>query len=251
MKIAKADKSLAAELKDALASLDFDRAPPARSTQIHPSAGPEGTISGDQFPLNTWALTYDDGPHAKYTPMVFANLAAAHKHASFMWLVQCLMENNHMPDLAHAAGMSTNDHSWTHANLAKAATASLTKEITQSSQKDSQFYGARPRFFRLPYGAGLNSKPARTLIAQNGMIHVFWNVDSLDWQDKEPTSILARVKKQMLLEKKGIILFHDIHPQSVEGSKLVLDWSATLDGTHDAQRWVTIPEIVDELNSGH
>ena len=80
------------------------------------------------------------------------------------------------------------------------------------------------------------------------MIHVFWNVDSLDWKDKNPETILARVKKAMAAEKKGIILFHDIHPQSVEASKLVLKWSATLDGTPQAQRWVTIPEIVNELN---
>ncbi len=74
------------------------------------------------------------------------------------------------------------------------------------------------------------------------MIHVFWNVDSLDWQDKDPASILARVKKLMAAEKRGIILMHDIHPQTVEAVKLLLDSAAP------TQRWVVLPAIVDELN---
>lgn len=243
------DKSLAAEVRALASTLDFGHQSDERSAfKIQPSAGSDGNISGGTFPANTWALTYDDGPHPQYTPMVLANLAELKKHASFMWLAECLINNPKLPDVARAAGMPTNDHSWTHENLDKANSVDLNKEITLSSEKDTDFYGQRPRFFRLPYGAGLSNKTVRKLIADNGMIHVFWNVDSLDWQDKEPTSILARVQKEMALEKRGIILFHDIHPQSVTASKLVLQWSASLDSTAASHRWVTIPEIVDELN---
>ncbi|MGZ6420270.1 MAG: polysaccharide deacetylase family protein [Bdellovibrionota bacterium] len=245
---ARRDSALSAEVRALSATLDFGGGEENGVLQIRPSPGLEGTISGASFPANTWALTFDDGPHEKYTPMVFANLQEFKKKASFMWLVQCLEENSDLPRQAKALGFPTNDHSWTHENLDKAKPAELTKEVVNSSEKDAQFYGERPRFFRLPYGAGLSNKNVRALIAENGMIHVFWNVDSLDWKDKNPATILARVKKQMLLEKHGIILFHDIHPQSVEGSKLVLKYSATLDGTPAALRWVTIPEIVDEMN---
>jgi peptidoglycan/xylan/chitin deacetylase (PgdA/CDA1 family) len=245
--LSRANVELNAEMKAIAATLDFSEPPERTSMKIQPSAGTEGSISGSQFPANTWALTYDDGPHPTYTPAILANLAELKKHASFMWLAECLINNPTMPAAARAAGMPTNDHSWTHENLNKANAADLNKEITLSSEKDADFFGARPRFFRLPYGAGLSNKTVRKVIADAGMIHVFWNVDSLDWQDKEPTSILARVKKEMAAEKHGIILFHDIHPQSVAGSKLVLQWSETLSGAA-AHRWVTIPEIVDELN---
>jgi peptidoglycan/xylan/chitin deacetylase (PgdA/CDA1 family) len=247
--LSRANVKLNAEVKALAGTLDFGAGLEERTNvKIQPSAGPEGTISGAQFPAQTWALTYDDGPHPTYTPMVLANLAELKKHASFMWLAQCLIRNPKMPDAARAAGMPTNDHSWTHENLNKASAADLQREITQSSEKDADFYGARPRFFRLPYGAGLSNKAVRKVIADAGMVHVFWNVDSLDWHDKDPASILARVQKEMAAEKHGIILFHDIHPQSVAGSKLVLQWSNTLSGTAAAHRWVTIPEIVDELN---
>ena len=56
------------------------------------------------------------------------------------------------------------------------------------------------------------------------MLHVHWNVDRLDWQDKNPQSIFERSKKQIDLRGKGIVLFHDVHPQSVEAVKLLLPY---------------------------
>ncbi|HEY8280598.1 MAG TPA: polysaccharide deacetylase family protein [Bdellovibrionota bacterium] len=246
---ARRDAGLNSEMRAIALTLDFSKtADEINPLRIQPSPGPDGTISGAGFPDNTWALTYDDGPHDKYSPQVFANLSALGKKASFLWLVECLEQSPGMVAQAKALGLPTNNHSWTHENLDKAAPEVLQKEIVSSTEKDSQFYGERPRFFRLPYGAGLTNKAVRQLIADNGMIHVFWNVDSLDWKDKNPETILARVKKEMALEKHGIILFHDIHPQSVDASLLLLKYSDTLNGTPRALRWVTIPEIVDELN---
>ena len=86
------------------------------------------------------------------------------------------------------------------------------------------------------------------MISDLGMIHVFWNVDTLDWQDKDPDSVVARAQKQMKAAGHGVILFHDIHPQSVIASKKLVEWSKTLKGTDAEIRWVTIPEIVDEMN---
>ena len=86
------------------------------------------------------------------------------------------------------------------------------------------------------------------MIADLGMIHVFWNVDTLDWQDKDPDSIVARAQKQMKTEGHGVILFHDIHPQSVIASKKLVEWTKTLKGTENEIRWVTIPEIINEMN---
>jgi len=57
------------------------------------------------------------------------------------------------------------------------------------------------------------------------MLHVFWNVDTLDWQDKNPQSIFNRAVKQMSGTKNnaGVILFHDIHRQTVTASALLMD----------------------------
>jgi peptidoglycan/xylan/chitin deacetylase (PgdA/CDA1 family) len=193
-------------------------------------------------------LTYDDGPSAKFTPGALANLASLKKKATFFWLAQNVKQYPDIVKKAIEAGMPVENHSYTHANLPKLGPQGLDKEIVQSTAAEAQIYGQKPKFFRCPYGAGVSVSRIRQKIAEQGMIHVFWNVDSLDWQDKNPDSILARVKKQMNAQKHGVVLFHDIHPQSIQASKMVLEWTDTMKGGSNEVRWVTLPEIVAELN---
>jgi peptidoglycan/xylan/chitin deacetylase (PgdA/CDA1 family) len=106
--------------------------------------------------------------------------------------------------------------------------ADLNHEIIDAYNGFADVVGEPPTLFRCPYGAcgGANSK-IRQMIADKHMMHVFWNVDSLDWQDLDPNSILARVQKQMETLGRGIVLFHDIHPQSVKAVQLLVNWLHT------------------------
>jgi peptidoglycan/xylan/chitin deacetylase (PgdA/CDA1 family) len=219
-----------------------------QGTEIYPSPGANGNISGYNFPERTWALTYDDGPHGTHTNTILTNLTNYKVPATFFWLAQNIPANKSVVDRAKTLNVSLQNHSYTHANLPKISKSALEKEVISSSSLEETYYGAKPKFFRCPYGAGLNSSTVRKMIADQGMIHVFWNVDSLDWQDKKPASILARVKTQMKKEKKGVILFHDIHSQSVQASKDLMEYSANLP-ENQAIRWVTLPKIVNEINN--
>lgn len=226
-------------------NLDDSAAPSA----IRPSPGSDGNLNGSNFPTNTWALTYDDGPSGKNTLPILEHLQKYSIKATFFWLAANLDGNLAVVEKVKEAGMPLANHSFTHANLPKVNAEALQKEITDSTTYGEEIFGERPTFFRCPYGAGLNVARIRQLIADNGMVHVFWNVDSLDWKDKNPASIHARVKKQMLAQKQGVILFHDIHTQTIEASKLLFEYSKSLEGKPEALRWVTMPEIVNELNA--
>lgn len=228
--------------------LDFDAAVARKSAKIRPGTGPEGNMIGTNFPLNTWALTFDDGPHPTYTKQVVDTVRAHGHKVSFFWLARNVSGNKDAVAYARSAGMSLNNHSYTHADLSKASGDKLDREILDSTALETRLYGSRPEFFRTPYGAGRNSLAVRQRIADENMIHVFWNVDSLDWQDKNAESVFARVKKQMQLAKRGIILFHDIHPQSLAATKILMDYSDSLENTKQEIRWVTMPQIRDELN---
>ncbi len=218
-----------------------------QGTEIYPSPGSNGNISGYNFPERTWALTYDDGPHGTHTNSILTNLTKYKIPATFFWLAQNIPANKSTVDRAKSLNVSLQNHSYTHANLPKISRTALEKEVISSTELQKTYYGEKPKFFRCPFGAGLNNSTVRKMIADQGMIHVFWNVDSLDWQDKKPASILARVKTQMKKEKKGVILFHDIHSQSVQASKDLMEYSANLPESQ-AIRWVTLPKIVSEIN---
>ncbi len=231
-----------------LQMVDASGREPQSVLKLYPSTTSSGNILGLSFPKNVWALTYDDGPNPIYTPQILKNLEELGIKATFFWLAENVVRYKSIVDMVGEQGMARENHSWSHPQLPKLSAEKLQKEIVQSTEVDAKAYGEKPRFFRCPYGAGNAVPRIRQMIANQGMIHVFWNVDTLDWQDKDPDSIVARAQKQMKANGRGVVLFHDVHPQSVVASKKLVEWSKNLKGTENEIRWVTLPEIVDELN---
>ncbi|RYZ69049.1 MAG: polysaccharide deacetylase family protein [Proteobacteria bacterium] len=213
---------------------------------IRPSVGPSGNLTGMTFPRRTWAMTYDDGP-GKTTPLVLDNLKKLGAKATFFVLSQNVADGE-MPETALRAqreGHAMASHSFTHANMPKMSAATQHHEIHDALNAFANRFGFRTKYYRLPYGAGMSNRAIRTQLANENVIHVFWNVDTLDWQDKNPDSIVERAKSQMKNLNRGIILFHDIHTQSVIASNALIKFMQT---PEQAIRLVTLPEIVDELN---
>jgi len=221
---------------------------PQSELKFFPSTTSSGNVMGLVFPKGVWALTYDDGPNPTHTAAIVKNLDDLGIKATFFWLAQNVIRYQSIVDLVGEKGHARANHSWSHAQLPKLDATGLQKEIVQSTSIEQKSYGQPVQFFRCPYGAGNSVPRIRQMIADLKMIHVFWNVDTLDWQDKDPDSIVARSKKQMQAAGHGVVLFHDIHPQSVIASKKLVEWSKTFKGTSNEIRWVTLPEIVDEMN---
>ncbi|MDD4973443.1 MAG: polysaccharide deacetylase family protein [Bacteriovorax sp.] len=224
------------------------REPQQSDLKFYSSIGPNGNVMGLIFPKNVWALTYDDGPNPVHTPAIVKNLNDLGIKATFFWLAENVIRYQSVVDLVKENGLPRANHSWSHPQLPKLTDVQLQKEIVQSTEVDTKAFGEKPKFFRCPYGAGNSVPRIRKMIADLDMIHVFWNVDTLDWQDKDPDSIVARAQKQIKAAGHGVILFHDIHPQSVIASKKLVEWSKTLKGSENEIRWVTIPEIINEMN---
>jgi peptidoglycan/xylan/chitin deacetylase (PgdA/CDA1 family) len=220
---------------------------PSSEATIFPSTTSSGNITGNGFPANTWSITYDDGPGAATSPTVLKNLQDRKVKATFFQLAQEVVK---LPKLAMAikdAGMDMASHSYSHAQLTKVGPKQLDKEITTAKQVLEEKLNTKLKLFRLPYGAGVSVSTIRQKIAENNLIHVFWNIDTLDWQDKNPDSIVERSLKQMAALKKnaGIVLFHDIHPQSVIASAKLIDAMKT-----KGIKFCTVQEVVDQINSG-
>lgn len=223
-----------------------------QSDRIEPSTGHNGNITGNTFNKGVWAITYDDGPHNVYTNQIANNLKSYGIKSTFFSLSKNVLAYPQITKGLKEMGMEIANHSHDHAQLTKLDDAKLNFEIIDSTRKIEEVTGVHPKFFRCPYGAGTNIARIRSKIAKENMVHVFWNVDSLDWQDRNPASIVARVKKEMALSKKGggIILFHDIHPQSVIASKEIMKYlKEDLPKQGVATEVKTIGEIVDEINN--
>ena len=244
----KAEKTLETEIQNYARRLVKDVVlPPSRSpsasVSYRPSTGPEGNLTGREFPSKMWAITYDDGP-ARQTAQILDELLSRNMKATFFWLSKNA-PNYEKSAVARAKkeGHGLANHSATHQQLTKLGPAGLDKEITESTKTLARIYGQSLGFFRLPYGSGVNNSAIRDRIAKAGMIHVYWNVDTLDWQDRNPDTLYNRTMKQIARQGRGVILFHDIHSQTVIASRRMMD-----DLRKQGAKVVTMAEAVSAIN---
>jgi peptidoglycan/xylan/chitin deacetylase (PgdA/CDA1 family) len=214
-----------------------------------------GNLANGEF-----VVTYDDGPHGSITNQLMKLWDdSGYPKPAFFWLSSNAVSLSRIVQDASRRGFPIGLHSERHpdlGNLARAGSAAQLSSVNRSRFReelkrvtpagfvswreqtlDREIVGAgqaltrvvravdpgyQLRHFRLPFGSGVrNDSIGRRLQATN-MDHFFWKVDSLDWQDKSPASIHNRVVGQMRAGGKGLILFHDIQPQTVEATRLLL-----------------------------
>jgi peptidoglycan/xylan/chitin deacetylase (PgdA/CDA1 family) len=204
-----------------------------------------------------YIFTYDDGPHATYTmQLVDAWAKSGMAKPAFFWLGMNAKRYPKVVQQVRDQGFEIGVHTYSHADMRSLANATdkasvgktnrslFKKELESVSDKDFaewrenmldfQIYGAfdviakevgdpsRVTKFRLPYGAGVRNDKIGKRLAKINVDHYFWAIDTLDWSDRNPLSLVDRIHKLMATTKRGIILFHDIHPQGVEASKILI-----------------------------
>ena len=212
---------------------------------IYPSTSKSGNLTGNTFPRKVWSLTFDDGPRGIKTKTIVDALYSRGIKATFFMLTAEAKKYKSTAQYVVDSGMNVALHSYTHPNLVKATSEALDYEITTAKKDLEKLLNVKTSVFRLPYGSGMRSTEIRKKIATNNYVHIFWNVDTLDWKDKDPKSILERTKKQMKLSKNdaGIILYHDIHNQSVIASELTMDHLI-----NNNYKVCTVEEVIKYMN---
>jgi peptidoglycan/xylan/chitin deacetylase (PgdA/CDA1 family) len=180
-------------------------------------------LDGTELPDKVLILSFDDGPHRIYTEEIKAILQKEGVPALFFEVGRNLGAQNaagqiHLGPLAALTeelvkgGFVVGNHSYTHAQLNKETGAPLDLEIRETDQLLQAIPGAHSQLFRFPYGA--RTAVQLQALEPYNLRSVLWNIDSLDWADPVPSSVADRVLKVIAHEKRGIILFHDIHDRA-------------------------------------
>ena len=192
----------------------------------------EGEVFGKALPAKTIVLTFDDGPHPKYTDEIRAILKRYDVPGTFFQVGNNLgaldaTGRSRLGPLVEVDrrllkdGFVIGNHSFTHAQLTKLHQQALTDEVAKTDQLLQSVSPDRAPIFRFPYGA--RNKEGLDVLGTMQLTSVMWNIDSLDWADPVPTSVADRVLKAVEKEKKGIVLFHDIHPRAIQALPIVLE----------------------------
>lgn len=164
------------------------------------------------LPAKTIALTFDDGPHAVNTPKVLQTLKMFQVDANFFMLGENANRYHTLVQDVANHGHPVGTHSMTHADLTKLSLAAAKKEIMGAFDVVEAILGDVNPFFRFPYGA--RTKALREFVATNNISDFFWDVDTLDWKYKDPDFLLKYAVDQTVQTGHGIVLFHDIQPQT-------------------------------------
>lgn len=178
------------------------------------------------------ALTFDDGPSRKYTPELLDGLKEKGIHATFFLMGKNIEGNEELVKRIQEEGHLIGNHTYNHVQLDKISSALAKEEIEKTSNEIYKITGEYPTYLRPPFGAW-----RKDLELSVTMFPVMWDVDTLDWESKNVTSVLHIVENNV--EDGSIILMHDGYKTSVEAALKVVDML-----TEEGYDFVTVDKLV-------
>ncbi|WP_233513460.1 polysaccharide deacetylase family protein [Micromonospora craterilacus] len=166
------------------------------------------------------ALTFDDGPDRRSTPLFLRLLERAQIRATF-FLLGCMLDRD--PGLGReltAAGHEVAVHGWTHRNLLWRSPAGTYNDIARARDRIAAVTGHPPVWYRPPYG--VLTTPAVLACRRLGLTPRLWTAWGRDWEaSRPPESIWRTMVKD--LAGGGTVLLHDSDCVATPGA-----WRGTL-----------------------
>lgn len=133
------------------------------------------------------ALTFDDGPSSKVTPRVLQTLKQHDAKATFFMLGNRVEMYPHIAAQVAAEGHEIANHTFSHPNLKKMTHKEMIEEIDKTNNIIEMATGITSTLFRPPYG--VYNQDILNYTTSNNYTTILWSVDSLDWKNRNPTTI--------------------------------------------------------------
>lgn len=210
---AAADLFLAAVLLASLARQRAEGAAAPGTGRVVEDGGWDGPGTEE---VGAVALTFDDGPNARYTEALLDGLKEREVRASFFLVGQCIEGNEdtvrRMAEEGHLIGV----HCMEHRDLTREPEEEAVRQLMDTAAMIGAVTGRMPEYIRPPFG-----KWSSGLQEAVPMETVLWSVDSLDWKLQDTDRIVRRVLKDT--EDGDIILMHDEFQTSVEAAMEIID----------------------------
>jgi peptidoglycan/xylan/chitin deacetylase (PgdA/CDA1 family) len=178
-----------------------------------------------------WALTFDDGPHARGTPAVLEVLADRGVRATFFLVGEQVLRNPALAAEIAAAGHEIGLHCHRHRNLLRLTPWQVREDLARAGAAIREATGVSPALYRPPYGV-LNATALR-LARRAGRRTLLWTHWGRDWEARAtPESIAALVTDGV--GEGSVLLLHDADDYSAADS-----WRRTA---------LALPRVLDVLS---
>ncbi len=179
------------------------------------------------------ALTFDDGPNPNTTPIALELLKKYNAKGTFFMVGKAVAGNEEIIKQVVAEGHQIGNHSWSHPLLTKISLEQAKSQINDTTEALKKASGQDVHIMRPPYG-GINA----AIQAAVDQSFILWDVDTLDWKNRNTASIMKEVRKA---RPGSIILMHDVHQTSINALPTVLQYL-----TEQGFELVTIDELMGD-----
>ncbi len=164
------------------------------------------------------ALTFDDGPHAKYTPKILDILKNFDTKATFFLVGRRARQNPGIVKRIFKEGHDIGNHTYSHPVSPIAKKEHIEKEIRLTGKIIKRIVGAAPKLFRPTLlKCDIHSKKMKKTAEKLGCVSIRWSKSSADWLGV-PKLIEHKVLKNDKLDTE-VLLFHDGTEKSVVRSR--------------------------------
>ena len=175
-----------------------------------------GKIAGEEDVEKKIALTFDDGPHPRYTEQLLDGLKERNVVATFFVTGENAQNYPNIIRREQEEGHLIGNHTYSHIQLTSGNRETFREELVKTNEILENITGEKVSFVRPPYGSW-----DKSFEKELNMFPVLWNIDPLDWCSHNADCIAAKV-----VEKAGdgdIILMHDYYDTSVTAALEVVD----------------------------
>ncbi len=181
------------------------------------------------------AVTFDDGPDRRTTPLILDSLREHDLKATFFVLGRQVKKNPGLLRRIVQEGHTIGNHTYDHADMSALSPRQMRLELrsTQEAVDDAIGYHYPMVLMRPPYGSpyfdGSDALPVfQRVVREQRLFPVIWTVDPSDYLfDGRPGGVVRSVvradEKGRKREKDQVLLLHDTHRQTAEVLPEIID----------------------------
>jgi peptidoglycan/xylan/chitin deacetylase (PgdA/CDA1 family) len=164
--------------------------------------------------LNGVALTFDDGPDPRTTPVVLAALERAQATATFFLVGEQVERYGELAAEIVAAGHEIGLHGYRHLPTLLRTPHDLNVDLDRAETVIVETTGRKPVFYRPPFG--VFSTAALVTVRRRGWTPLLWSRWGREWEPGAKTDAVAR-RATETLTAGDVVLLHDASHYGISG----------------------------------
>ncbi len=179
-------------------------------------------------------LTFDDGPHEKYTRLILDTLEEHGLQAIFFWTGHRVLKprrglDDRLALVQRAVGLGhlVGNHTISHAKLCTVPKQEAEQEIDEAGRVFEGLTNLPMLLFRAPYG--VRCKRLEKMLGDRDLNHLHWDMDPQEFRHHSADATVAYVTsrlRRLADGQRAVLLMHDTQPTSVRALPKILKWIA-------------------------